>query len=135
MRHLFLVRFLHYDKDLYQLIDDGRVVIYDPMKKSEIDSEKCFEKFGVYPDKIGEYLSLVGDSADNIPGVKGIGPKGAKKLLDEVRWLRDDTHQVVEETVEAGEQARAGRGAAVSASRLAPIRAAVLWIMSDVSQK
>ncbi len=82
-KHDIKVRIVTHDKDLYQLIDDGRVVIYDPMKKSEIDSEKCFEKFGVYPDKIGEYLSLVGDSADNIPGVKGIGPKGAKKLLDE----------------------------------------------------
>ncbi|MDD3344169.1 MAG: 5'-3' exonuclease H3TH domain-containing protein, partial [Sulfurospirillaceae bacterium] len=81
--HDIKVRIVTHDKDLYQLIDDGRVVIYDPMKKSEIDSEKCFEKFGVYPNKINEYLSLVGDTADNIPGVKGIGPKGAKKLLDE----------------------------------------------------
>ena len=81
--HDIKVRIVTHDKDLYQLIDDGRVVIYDPMKKIEIDSEKCFEKFGVYPSKINEYLSLVGDTADNIPGVKGIGPKGAKKLLDE----------------------------------------------------
>lgn len=68
---------------MYQLIDDGRVVIYDPMKKLEIDREKCLKKFGVYPEKINEYLSLVGDTADNIPGVKGIGPKGAKKLIDD----------------------------------------------------
>ena len=77
------VRIVTHDKDLYQLIDDGKVVIYDPMKKMEIDTEKCFEKFGVYPNKINEYLSLVGDVADNIPGVKGIGPKGAKKLLED----------------------------------------------------
>jgi len=81
--HDIKVRIVTHDKDLYQLIDDGRVVIYDPMKKIEIDTEKCFEKFGVYPNKINEYLSLVGDVADNIPGVKGIGPKGAKKLLDD----------------------------------------------------
>jgi len=81
--HDIKVRIVTHDKDLYQLIDDGRVVIYDPMKKMEIDAEKCFEKFGVYPNKINEYLSLVGDVADNIPGVKGIGPKGAKKLLDD----------------------------------------------------
>lgn len=81
--HDIKVRIVTHDKDLYQLIDDGRVVIYDPMKKSEVDTEKCFEKFGVYPNKINEYLSLVGDVADNIPGVKGIGPKGAKKLLDD----------------------------------------------------
>lgn len=81
--HDIKVRIVTHDKDLYQLIDDGRVVIYDPMKKMEIDTEKCFEKFGVYPTKINEYLALVGDVADNIPGVKGIGPKGAKKLLDD----------------------------------------------------
>lgn len=81
--HDIKVRIVTHDKDLYQLIDDGRVVIYDPMKKLEIDREKCLEKFGVYPEKINEYLSLVGDTADNIPGVKGIGPKGAKKLIDD----------------------------------------------------
>lgn len=82
-KHDIKVRIVTHDKDLYQLIEDGKVVIYDPMKKLEIDSEKCFEKFGVYPNQMGEYLSLVGDTADNIPGVKGVGPKGAKKLLDE----------------------------------------------------
>ena len=87
--HDIKVRIVTHDKDLYQLIDDGRVVIYDPMKKLEIDSEKCFEKFGVYPSKINEYLSLVGDTADNIPGVKGIGPKGAKKLLDDFQTVEN----------------------------------------------
>lgn len=81
------VRIVTHDKDLYQLIDDGRVVIYDPMKKIEITTKKCFEKFGVYPHQINEFLSLVGDTADNIPGVKGIGPKGAKKLLDDFGTL------------------------------------------------
>lgn len=88
-KHDIKVRIVTHDKDLYQLIDDGRVVIYDPMKKIEIDTEKCLEKFGVYPDKINEYLSLVGDVADNIPGVKGIGPKGAKKLLDDYVTLEN----------------------------------------------
>lgn len=87
--HDIKVRIVTHDKDLYQLIDDGRVVIYDPMKKSEIDEQGCFEKFGVYPKRINEYLSLVGDVADNIPGVKGIGPKGAKKLLDEFTSIED----------------------------------------------
>jgi DNA polymerase-1 len=81
--HDIKVRIVSHDKDLYQLIEDGTVVIFDPLKKEEIDREKCFEKFGVYPERIGDYLSLVGDSADNIPGVRGIGPKGAKKLLDQ----------------------------------------------------
>lgn len=77
------VRIVTHDKDLYQLIDDGRVVIFDPLKKIEIDESGCLEKFGLSPSKIRDYLAFAGDSADNIPGVKGIGPKGAKKLLDE----------------------------------------------------
>ena len=78
--HDIKVRIVSHDKDLYQLIEDGKVTIYDPMKKQEIDSQKCFEKFGVYPQKVGDYLAIVGDAADNIPGVKGIGAKGAKNF-------------------------------------------------------
>ena len=77
------VRIVTHDKDLYQLIDDGTVVIYDPMKKREIDAKGCVEKLGVPPHQVRDYLSLVGDSADNIPGVRGIGPKGAKTLLEQ----------------------------------------------------
>lgn len=81
--HDIKVRIVSHDKDLYQLIEDGKVVIYDPIKRQEIDRQKCFEKFGVYPERVGDYLAIVGDAADNIPGVKGIGAKGAKKLIDE----------------------------------------------------
>ena len=81
--HDIKVRIVSHDKDLYQLIEDGKVVIYDPIKRQEVDREKCFEKFGVYPERVGDYLAIVGDAADNIPGVKGIGAKGAKKLIDE----------------------------------------------------
>jgi len=83
------VRIVSHDKDLYQLIDDDIVTLYDPIKKVDINEERCFEKFGVYPNRVGDYLSIVGDSADNIPGVKGIGQKGAKTLLDEFDSLED----------------------------------------------
>ena len=83
------VRIVSHDKDLYQLIDDDIVTLYDPIKKIDINEQKCYEKFGVLPGKIGDYLSIVGDSADNIPGVKGIGAKGAKTLLDEFSSLED----------------------------------------------
>ena len=85
----FRVQVVSHDKDLYQLIDDSKVVLYDPVKKIDIDEKRCKEKFGVEPKKIIDYLSLVGDSADNIPGVKGIGPKGAKKLIDEFGSLEN----------------------------------------------
>ncbi len=71
-----------HDKDLYQLIDE-RVSVYSPAKKELYGREGCHEKYGVYPEQIRDFLALCGDSADNIPGVKGIGEKGAKTLLDE----------------------------------------------------
>lgn len=77
------IRIVSHDKDLYQLIDDGKVVLYDPIKKEEIDEAKAKKKFGVEPKYIKDYLALTGDSADNIPGVRGIGPKSAAKLINE----------------------------------------------------
>lgn len=76
------IRIVTHDKDLYQLIDD-RVSIFSPAKKELYNRDGCYEKYGVYPEQIRDFLALCGDSADNIPGVKGIGEKGAKKLLDE----------------------------------------------------
>lgn len=85
----FKVKIVSHDKDLYQLIDDGTVVMYDPIKKVEIDEDKCKEKFGIDSKYIVDYLAIVGDTADNIPGVKGIGAKGAKTLIDEFGTLED----------------------------------------------
>ncbi|MDR2342289.1 MAG: DNA polymerase I [Campylobacteraceae bacterium] len=82
------VRVVTHDKDLYQLIDDPKVSIFEPVKKIEIDEMGCFEKFGLSPCKIRDYLALTGDVSDNIPGVKGIGAVGAKKLLDEFGDLK-----------------------------------------------
>ncbi|WP_456404697.1 DNA polymerase I [Hydrogenimonas sp.] len=75
------VRIVSHDKDLYQLIDDGRVVLFDPIKRVEIDEEACVKKYGVHPRQFIDYQALIGDSSDNVPGVPGIGPKTAVKLL------------------------------------------------------
>ncbi len=88
------VRIVSHDKDLYQLIDDDIVVMHDPMKKLDINEEKCLEKYGVPPEKIVDYLAIVGDAADNIPGVKGIGPKGAIKLLGQFSNLEEIYHNL-----------------------------------------
>ena len=77
------------DKDLYQLVDDSGIIVYGPIEKIYIDEQGCFDKFGVKPTQIVDYLAIVGDSADNIPGVKGIGSKGAKKLLSEFSSLKE----------------------------------------------
>ncbi|EAH6115967.1 DNA polymerase I, partial [Campylobacter jejuni] len=77
------VRIITQDKDLYQLIKDGKTSIYSPISKNDYDEAACLEKYGVKPNQIRDFLALCGDSSDNIPGVKGIGVKGAKTLLDE----------------------------------------------------
>ncbi|TQR61621.1 DNA polymerase I [Campylobacter troglodytis] len=81
------VRIVTHDKDLYQLIKDGKVSIYSPISKKDYNEAACIEKHGVKPSQIKDFLALCGDSADNIPGVKGIGAKGAKTLLDEYESL------------------------------------------------
>ena len=76
------VRVISHDKDLYQLISDD-IFLVDAVAKKEIDRDACFAKFGVYPENFIDFQSIVGDSADNIMGVKGIGVKGASKLINE----------------------------------------------------
>ena len=70
------------DKDLMQLIRDG-VYLYDPIKEKIIGEAEVKEKYSVYPNQMTDYLALLGDASDNIPGVAGIGAKTANKLLKE----------------------------------------------------
>lgn len=74
------------DKDLMQFVD-GPVKMLDTMKEVTYGREDVKDKMGVYPEQIVDYLSLIGDSSDNIPGVPGIGPKGAQNLLEEYKDL------------------------------------------------
>ena len=76
------------DKDMLQLIND-KVKVYDPMKDRVFDEEFVREKFGIGPERITEFMALTGDSADNIPGIKGIGEKTARELLTEFKSLED----------------------------------------------
>ena len=68
------------DKDMAQLVD-GHITLVNTMTGSVLDVEGVKEKFGVTPEQIIDYLALMGDSSDNIPGVPGIGPKTASGLL------------------------------------------------------
>ncbi|PUA44359.1 DNA polymerase I [Pseudomonas protegens] len=68
------------DKDMAQLVD-GHITLVNTMSGSSMDVEGVKEKFGVAPEQIIDYLALMGDSSDNIPGVPGIGPKTASGLL------------------------------------------------------
>ena len=70
------------DKDLAQLVDTS-VTLVDTMSNRTTDSSAVLERFGVRPDQIIDYLALVGDTSDNIPGVPKVGPKTAAKWLNE----------------------------------------------------
>ncbi|HKK53012.1 MAG TPA: 5'-3' exonuclease H3TH domain-containing protein, partial [Myxococcota bacterium] len=76
------------DKDFYQLIDED-VVLLNPgrggptgVSTDWVDLSSAAEKFGIPPSSVIDYLALIGDSADNVPGAPGVGPKTAVKLLD-----------------------------------------------------
>lgn len=70
------------DKDLMQLVDGERVVMWDG-KNRVIGIEEVVERFGVRPDQMRDYLAIVGDTSDNVPGIHGAGPKAAKEILGE----------------------------------------------------
>ncbi|WP_370183739.1 DNA polymerase I [Alteriqipengyuania sp.] len=83
------------DKDLMQLVGDcaeelepgveagGCIDMLDTMKNARIGPEEVEEKFGVPPELVGDVLALMGDSVDNIPGIYGVGPKTATKLIQD----------------------------------------------------
>ena len=58
-------------------------MVYDTMKRRVAYREEAIEKFGVPPEHVVDYLSIVGDSSDNIPGISGFGPKKAQALIGE----------------------------------------------------
>ena len=77
------------DKDFYQLIRDG-VCLLNPgrggpnaVDEEWVDTGNAHERLGVPPERVTDYLGLIGDSSDNVPGVKGVGPKTAIKLIEQ----------------------------------------------------
>lgn len=78
------------DKDLSQLVtEDSRVVLYDLARDRTLDADGVRAKFGVAPDQIPDYLGLVGDAVDDLPGVPGVGPKSAAAALATFGSLED----------------------------------------------
>ncbi len=69
------------DKDLFQLVEDDRVFVWHPSKEELLDAKGVEAFFGVPPEKVVDVLALMGDASDNIPGVAGIGEKGARELI------------------------------------------------------
>lgn len=75
------------DKDLCQVVEDNNIVAYDRLRQRLLNEAGVWEKFGVAPESIPDYLALVGDNADGIPGIPGWGGKSASTLLAEYRHI------------------------------------------------
>jgi DNA polymerase-1 len=73
------------DKDLAQLVNQ-HVTLVNTMSGEKLDRPACKAKFGVPPERIVDYLALIGDSVDNVPGVSKVGPKTAVKWLSVAGW-------------------------------------------------
>ena len=97
------VRIVSHDKDLYQLIDDNNVVLVDAIKRKDVNEAECLEKYGIRPEQFTDYQALLGDSADNVPGVKGIGKVTAQKLLNQFETL-ENVYANIDEVKPAGVQ-------------------------------
>lgn len=82
------VRIIASDKDLMQLIDEN-IYLYDPIKSKIIKENEVLEKYGVLPNQMISLQALMGDSTDNVPGIQGVGPKTAAKLLGQFHSLEN----------------------------------------------
>jgi len=109
------------DKDMAQLVDE-HITLINTMTDTLLDRAGVKAKFDVYPEQIIDYLALVGDSSDNIPGVDKVGPKTAAKWLNAYGTLDALVSRAAEITGKVGENLRAGTQTLALSRRLATIR-------------
>jgi DNA polymerase I len=95
------------DKDIAQIVGD-RITLVNTMTDSRLDREGVKTKFGVWPEQIMDYLALIGDSIDNIPGIDKVGPKTAAKWLNEYGTLQRLVENAAAIAGKVGENLRAG---------------------------
>ncbi|MCB0368794.1 MAG: DNA polymerase I, partial [Bdellovibrionales bacterium] len=97
IKHELEVYIVSGDKDFAQLVRP-HLYLFDTMKNIKLDEDGVLKKWGVRPDQFCDYLALIGDSSDNVPGVSGIGPKGGQKLISEYGSL-DNVYNNIENVV------------------------------------
>ena len=109
------------DKDMAQLVD-GSITLINTMSNTLLDRAGVKAKFDVYPEQIIDYLALVGDSSDNIPGIEKVGPKTAAKWLAQYGTLDNLIAHAQEIGGKVGENLRAGLETLELSRKLATIR-------------
>jgi DNA polymerase-1 len=109
------------DKDMAQLVTDN-IILENTMNNTRMDIQGVIDKFGVKPEQIIDYLALIGDSSDNIPGVPKVGPKTAAKWLEQYQTLDNLIAHADEIKGKIGENLRASLGFIPLAKQLTTIR-------------
>ena len=94
------------DKDMAQLVTE-QIILENTMSNTRLDIQGVFDKFGVKPEQIIDYLALMGDTSDNIPGVPKVGPKTAAKWLEQYHTLENLIANADKITGKIGENLRA----------------------------
>ncbi len=94
------------DKDMAQLVTE-QIILENTMSNTRLDIQGVFDKFGVKPEQIIDYLALMGDTSDNIPGVSKVGPKTAAKWLEQYHTLENLIANADKITGKIGENLRA----------------------------
>ena len=109
------------DKDMAQLVNE-HITLINTMSNTVLDRDGVKAKFDVYPEQIIDYLALVGDSSDNIPGIDKVGPKTAAKWLNSYGTLDGLIGHMAEIPGKVGDNLRAGQTTLALARQLATIR-------------
>ena len=109
------------DKDMAQLVSE-QVTLVNTMTDVEMDRDGVLEKFGVLPEQIIDYLALMGDTVDNIPGVPKVGPKTAAKWLKEFGTLENVIENAAQIGGKVGENLRASLGQLPLSKKLTTIK-------------
>lgn len=110
------------DKDLFQLVKDGTVAVWHATHEHVLDSAGVKELFGVPPERVVDVLALMGDSSDNIPGVSGIGEKGARELVTAFGPLEAIYERLEEIKGKRKENLEKGRADAFRSRELATVK-------------
>lgn len=107
------------DKDLCQLVSDSTFIVHAHKDNLIVDKDKVQDLFGIKPDQMVDYLSLIGDASDNIPGIAGIGPKTGAALLKEFSTLENILQNADSIPGKKGELIKEGKEMALISKSLA----------------